>query len=331
MRLRDLKPVRAILDLPSVQKVRLRLKRDPLALPPRSLSFEFTNSCNLRCSYCPKSLGVVERPYGRLDPDGLARMLDNLGNLSVLQADLVGFGEMFLNPDWAELLDMVRTRLVGSHFSMATNGVLLDEDKLLRINERPNTHLTISVNASSRERYEQINNADRFELVMANVERVVARYRKCPRHNISISIQLLDTLNTAEEIAAFQHRYGHLAGNRVGLTVHPYSNWGGLFTPQRNAVRWPCSHLYVPGISWSGDVYACCVAFPQGDPEMLLGNLKEQPIQALYNSEKFMALHRANMNGQLHSVARLCATCNSWSRIPNVFFKNPLGLGRAWL
>src|SRR5262245_62921425 len=63
-----------------------KLRRDPTAGRglPLIVSVEPTNACNMRCPMCPTGLGALQRPKGRMDVQGFARLLDQLERTTLI-------------------------------------------------------------------------------------------------------------------------------------------------------------------------------------------------------------------------------------------------------
>jgi radical SAM protein with 4Fe4S-binding SPASM domain len=62
-------------------------------------------------------------------------------------------------------------------------------------------------------------------------------------------------------------------------------------------------------IDWNGDVVLCC---DDWNHSTVLGNLKEQTIEEIWNGEKLRNIRKAHINGEFYKV-RLCSECNKKS------------------
>ncbi|KAF0119214.1 MAG: Radical SAM domain-containing protein [Rhodospirillaceae bacterium] len=247
---------------------------------------------------------------GRLDLDRFAEALANVGPRRLRAVDMTGIGEAFLHKGWDRALKMIRDRFPDATLSMNTNAILLDVDKFKRMLEIGIDNLTISLNGTSRERYRAINQADHFDTLVATIHEIEAYYRSQSHHPMQVVVQVLDTVNSPEEIATFLEWIGIADDSAVTFSVHPYGNWGGVIFNYSCSDCYPCIHLYVPEVSYEGDVYACCVAHAVHDKEFLIGNLFKDRFDDMYKGAVFQGLHEANMNGTIHKKAHLCSTCN---------------------
>ncbi|MDH4182692.1 MAG: radical SAM protein [Nitrospinota bacterium] len=309
-----------------------RAQRRPFKLPPGSICFETSSFCNLKCSYCPQSVEGAIKEKGMMNRETMGRILENIDAKHIRSVGFTGIGETFLNKEWAVILGMVRKKFPAAIISMNTNGILLDYAKFESILENKVDTVSVSLNAVNKERYIQINRADHFDDLVAGIKAIIQRYQSSPAKFTRLQIQLLDTVNSDEEISDFIRKFSITENRYVTFYANPYSNWGGLiFEKKTKEERYPCTHLYIPDVNYRGEVYACGVGHANSDSEFLIGDLTKEPHEKVYQSANFMRLHEANMKGRLEMENKLCADCNSWNRIGNIYFKNPFPFGSKWL
>ena len=60
-------------------------------------------------------------------------------------------------------------------------------------------------------------------------------------------------------------------------------------------------------ISWNGDVSICCRDY---NSELIIGNVKNQSIRELWNSEKMKGIRKLFINGELGRIP-ICRFCDS--------------------
>lgn len=85
--------------------------------------------------------------------DGLLRDLVYLGGTQ--QIDFVGIGEPLLHPDCLEMI--AAARAAGFRVGLATNGSLLDSERVRRLAELGITKLHVSINSGSEEVYREVH------------------------------------------------------------------------------------------------------------------------------------------------------------------------------
>jgi len=70
--------------------------------------------------------------------------------------------------------------------------------------------------------------------------------------------------------------------------------------------RVPCQRLWTGlNVHWDGSVVSCCIDF---DDEYVLGNVKEQSLEEIWNGVKFRQLRELHASGQWDKVA-MCRNC----------------------
>lgn len=320
-----------------LKKIYGRYQRDPYHKPPVRIGIEITNKCNLRCTYCPRSIGI-NRKAGSVSIYDYERYLDALKKYKFDQIDFVGYGEGLLHNDWFILAKKTIATLRFKRIHFTTNGICLTEENISKLLQLPFDNVTISVNGADKHTYKKINNGDFFDRVIENIDRLVSVIKNgYPCKVKKILIQLLSGVQDEENIENFFKAKQHWFKEKiVDKYVVNLCDWGGYISAPQNysETYYPCAHLYVPGITWNGDVYACCIALADGDNELLLGNLRDSLFKEIYESNKFQYLHQANISGQLNTKVSKCAKCNAWSRVGNYFFKNPLlklKIGHMWI
>jgi MoaA/NifB/PqqE/SkfB family radical SAM enzyme len=97
-----------------------------------------TRRCNLACTYC-NEFDDFSKP---VPTDEMLRRIDLLGTLGTSIISFSG-GEPLLHPDLDDLI--VRIRRTGALAGMITNGFLLSEDVIQRLNRAGLDHMQISI------------------------------------------------------------------------------------------------------------------------------------------------------------------------------------------
>jgi MoaA/NifB/PqqE/SkfB family radical SAM enzyme len=87
---------------------------------PLSVTFQATNRCNMRCSYC----GCYKRPESELSTRELLSLIDQFSELGTIKLGFTG-GEPLLRPDIGQLFEFAKSRGMVTH--VITNGFHLAE------------------------------------------------------------------------------------------------------------------------------------------------------------------------------------------------------------
>lgn len=119
-------------------------------LYPRSVNWQITYGCQLRCTHCYTESG--RRPARRLPPESLLRIAETLAAMKP-QSIQIGGGEPLLVPGLFEVAALLRAQ--GLQVHLYTNGLdVTDEiaEKLVQLF----THVHVSIDGATREVHEMI-------------------------------------------------------------------------------------------------------------------------------------------------------------------------------
>ncbi len=150
----------------------------------KALCLHVAHDCNIRCQYCFAAQGAFEGHRTLMSYETGVKALDflvaNSGNRRQLEVDFFG-GEPLMNFEVVKQLVTYGRTLEQKHnkiirFTMTTNGVLLDAEKIAYINEEMhNLVLSIDGRKSVNDRMrETINGAGTYDLIVPKFQEAVA-------------------------------------------------------------------------------------------------------------------------------------------------------------
>ena len=137
---------------------------------PVQVIAKLTNACNSRCEMCGKwrRMENVEIPARHW-----VKALQGLkSRIRPVMANFVG-GEVLLKEDVFEIFRACAD--AGIPFGMTTNGILLTEGNCESYLECRPMNLTVSLDSLNPDTYEYIRGVSRLELVLENIEALMAR------------------------------------------------------------------------------------------------------------------------------------------------------------
>jgi len=130
-------------------------------------TFAITSRCNLRCVHCFRA-SLPQR--GRdMDLEVFKRGLEQTSPSQ--EVDFVGLGEPLLHPSFLEMLSILKEKRVPVNF--ATNGTMLNEEYAREFVKLPVLKISISLDGSTKETYENFRRGANFDEVVENVKRLV--------------------------------------------------------------------------------------------------------------------------------------------------------------
>lgn len=121
-----------------------------------------TDLCNLRCQYCMPAEGVDWLPKDQiLSFEEIARLVSLLAEMGVCDVRLTG-GEPLVRRDLPVLAEMIGQTPGVEDLSITTNGYFLRRDAAALVEAGVN-RFNVSLDALTRERFEQITRRDAFD------------------------------------------------------------------------------------------------------------------------------------------------------------------------
>ncbi|MEK7357291.1 MAG: SPASM domain-containing protein [Bdellovibrionota bacterium] len=240
-----------------------------------AVEIEINHHCNRACSYCPNSI-LKRKNTGEIDPEIYLKLMRELRDQGFSGRISYDFyNEPMLHSNFDEIVGMTREHLPTSPIVLYTNGTLLTRERFSRLVERGISEFIVT-------RHEADIGKDRY-----------------------VFDQVYQDLNEADKKRVRYRDYSTIRlSNRGGTLKHLGED--GL--PLR-----PC---YVPThvvtVTVSGNILPCFEDFHE---EMVMGNLRENSISEIWNSEKYRQMRKELRAGVRHTRGP-CKTCNKRDVLP---------------
>ncbi len=272
-------------------------------LPPTGI-IATTQRCNMTCRMCIRAV----RTFGHPDMsfDLFRKIIDEWAPyLRYLSMD--GLGETIMNPEAFRMIRYVKSKRIRVMFS--TNATLLNAEVRDAIIDARVDLIIFSINGATPETYRMIHGCDCYGMAVENIHRFLAR--KCERKApVLVFIQMVRLPETLSQIKAFYRQWQSVPGvDAVRVKKDVVCNEGAcLKETERRAVRNnPCSRLWHGPlyVETNGDAYASPGVLFKAEP---VGNLREEPLERIWNSERMQAMRRAHIAGDLTDFPE-CVRC----------------------
>jgi radical SAM protein with 4Fe4S-binding SPASM domain len=281
-------------------------RRSRLAALPVEYIVETTAKCNLYCPMCPRE--THKQPKADMTDDIYERLVRQAGSTAEHMM-LIGLGEPFMDPRIFERIEFCHQHSISSLLS--TNGTFLDEATAARVLDSPLEQITLSFDGAKKETFEFYRKGAKFEKVRDNFVRF-ARMKHERRSKLQVVVQMVKMEGNAGEVDDFIRFWSALPGVDQVRVKEDETN---LMRPDAGhaAAEWkhPCHYLWRGPmyVKQNGDVYPCCQSYMlDGRP---VGNIGEQPLVEIWNSEEMQRmrrLHVAGRGGEVDVCARCCTT-----------------------
>jgi len=272
----------------------------PVKLDKRRIKvgLELTSKCNLRCGMCP--LPVLRRPYEDMEWWLVEKAEREIHGLGLKLKWLHEMGEPLL---YARIDDAIR---LFPEASLSTNGLLLDEEMGARLLATPLPRLRICVDSINPDVYPQLRTGGELDKLVPLTK---AFLEQAKGSSMKIEIQKMRSRLTTEETVADFNELFELKKYRnarviektcEALDVNEETDLHGKFygCVQGSFFTWLV-------IFADGRVTHCCY---DAHGDQIFGDLKEQSLMEMIESEGFAKMHAAFAAGDLSELPR-CAEC----------------------
>lgn len=268
---------------------------------------ETTAKCNIYCPMCPRE--THKQPKEDMPQAVFERLVQGAARTGEHMM-LIGLGEPLLDPAIFDRITYCQQH--GISTLLSTNGTLLDEKAAARLLDSPLEHITLSFDGASKETFEHYRKGAKFERVRDNFVRFCRM--KHERHaKLQIVVQMVRMPGNAHEVEEFTRFWSAVPGvDQVRVkedetNLIAYENDQLAAQASANAGR-RCHYLWRGPmyVKHDGRVYPCCQSYMlDGEP---VGDLREQPIEEIANSEAMRELRRQHAAGRGGDVP-MCSRC----------------------
>lgn len=320
----SLKVNRALLKTNILQKKKIFInllkfifvgKKLKLTYKPVIAQIENTSKCNLKCKMCIRDkVGV---PIGDMSFENFKKILSKLDCLYKIH--LQGQGEPFLNREIFKMINYANQR--GILIMLNTNATLLNEKTVDEICKLDIGGITISIDSTKKEVYENIRKGAVFEKVLENVKRLTTELKKNKKPTI-VSLatvvfnenigELINFIELAENLGIkkiifqiiqnkgdYLNKYDEEIKKNILINekdinkkikeikkIAKRKNIQIVFPhPGKKANSgciWPWRSIY---ITWNGYVTPCCKILNYNKP--FIGNILKEDFWKIWNGKEY--------------------------------------------
>ena len=297
------------------ETIKPQQQRTAVLPPPTSGKLETYSGCNLGCSYCSRT--ITKQAAQHMDDALFTKIVTELYEAGVRSFGAFFIGEPFMD---ARLPDRIReAKQIGMEYVfVTTNGTMATPERLRAAMDAGLNSIKFSMNYADAAQFASVANVTPrlFDKTLANLA-AARKIRDEGGYNCGIYASsilydgdqqermqsLVDAITPLVDehyfLPAFSMRG---AGENAGLEVQA-GNPGraGAMRPPL-----PCWSLWSYHVRHDGKLIACCFG-DGGDERMVMGDLSEQSFIEAWNSERFVALRQAHLDGDVRGTA--CESC----------------------
>jgi hypothetical protein len=249
---------------------------------------------------------------GRMEQATFERIVRELATRDDRRLVLGGFGDPLLHEQFPAFVRLAReSGILG--IAVRTTAVNLDDQAIDALLDAQVDVLNVLIDAAGPATYHRVHNADYFDRVTANIDRLcVAQHKRncpCPL----IVGELMKTPETMDDMEAFFDHWVIKTGSAV---IAGPSRYAGVW-PARAVVnmapptRFTCSRLFHRAMVLADGRVSLCDQDFQGN--RAIGLVGESSLADLWQSAALDDARRNHLAGVYNSLP-LCSACEEWHR-----------------
>lgn len=294
---------------------------------PVSLSMEITNVCNANCIFC--AYQYDKRKKASMDEELFRKALAEYKAIGGQRVNLTPhLGELFVDRDIIRKMRYIK-ELGFKEASTYTNASLLHHFGLEDILRSGLTEILISTAPLQEDVYRKIYRNNNYQKVLNNISELLKTFcRLSDNHDPEMTVQQIAiefrserSLQECTQLADFQKFVKPYLTSRIHLgNFHRYDAWSGVITQDqlipgmtiKNAnfpKRLPCgrtSHIQV-GVNGEVRLCGCRVDVNAIEDELTVGDIRQNSLKELYNSEKVKKIKDSFYANRLLDVCKKCS------------------------
>ena len=284
---------------------------------PLHVDFELSTYCNFRCPMCPFGMPKGSRPEtfdsvsGWFPFDLFRKVIDEGVPLGLRAIDLSYYNEPLLRRDLLQFIEYADTHgILDIMFS--TNAQLLSPETTERLLDTGLTRLMVSLDASTRESFEQIRIRGDFEKVVGNLEHFLRRKSERGQILPITRVSFVKTSINEHEVDEFVDHWKPLVDYVCVQELSEFDEMKLDLTPKsvHSNLDFRCHNPWHRlTLRADGETLPCCLIYGQRLP---MGNVARQSLQEIWMSPPMRELRELHRDGRYYDnpVCKKCAECS---------------------
>lgn len=308
-----------------------RYSKSPIvASKPVRLVIDPGNVCQLKCPLCPTGVGNPARPKSMLSFEDFKKIIDEAGSY-LCEVDLYDWGEPFLNKDIFKMIG--HAKQAGIKVNISSNLNLLKEEWMEEIVRLKLDELIVSLDGTTSASYQKYRVGGNFEVVMANLKKLIAvkkaRQSKYPKivwqflimkHNEQ---EMEEAKRLAKEIGVDEL---HLRPVRCDMekeifmsdqekvesmaewlpTQEKHSRYNYKTKARKNPLAKCLFQTTTMVINANGSVSPCCGVYNE---KWDFGNALKDGVFKVWNNEKYQEARKTVLDKNTSNPDLICTHC----------------------
>lgn len=280
---------------------------------PLGLVIDVANICNANCGFC--SIKHNKRPKRIMSNELFSIIIEQYAELGGGMLSLTPInGDPLVDKDLIAKIQFARQFPQIGQIAFNTNLIALEKHDVSKLLQSGIDTISISTCICDREMYERVYGVDRYDIVMKNIETLLAANAK-NMHKVNIVVSLRGEKPYSRVFASDDYKLVARLLGKPPVVLREYRSWNGLVRERdlpsghkfRASLRdrtEPCNQFYDGLIMYeNGDAGICqCV-----DVNALLtvGNVKKQTLAEIWRGDDLNKM-RADWSRKTPGICREC-------------------------
>jgi len=291
---------------------------------PRYIDIELTNYCNYKCLMCPVGTGTMKRVQGFMSKEVYDKLLNEIKDYKT--------SLRFIR--WEDFIEYIKkAKNLGIMCHLNTNGSLLTEDDLKSLVEIGLDSIKFSFQGIDEKSYSEMRNKNCFNDLINKIKRLyeIRGNNIYPYIHIATTVTYENKENVykfkkytsqfADLVTIGRTKLEHIDIEKSKLSKEEKEMFKYL-KEQESLVKQHfkcCPEVFDKlSINWDGTVTACCGDY---DNKMLIGDLKENSLKEIWNSEK-ADYYRKLLSQKKYDEIGLCRYCYDYMELQTSGIQN---------
>lgn len=297
---------------------------------PVRMVIDTGNICQLKCPLCPTGLGRPTRQKTFLSLDDFKKIVDEAGSY-LCEVDLYNWGEPFLNKDIFKMIEYAKKG--GIKVNISSNLNLLKESWMNEMVRLQLDQLTVSLDGTTAESYKKYRVGGNYELVMANLRKLIATKKSCRSKHPKIIWQFLIMKHNEHEIEEAKKLAKEIGVDKLNLrpvrcdmgnellmsdqekvdsiqewlpTQEKHSRYNYKTKTKKNPLSKCLFQTTTMVINANGSVSPCCGIY---DEKWDFGNALQDGVFNVWNNEKYQHARKTVLEKETSDKDLICTHC----------------------
>lgn len=280
---------------------------------PLHLYLELSRACNFNCPMCMRK---EAGPGGHFPKELARKIISEAAKKGPTSYSLHLFGEPLANPEWGDIVGMIRSANRYNAILLTTNGSFMDEACCRKLLELEVNRIFVSVHSLDPDTYRKNTGGGDISVALNNIRTFMKMAAGAGKNRLFVRL-----FHKPGEPPAEEKNLKALRDTGVSWELRGYHNFAGgkneWTTHKQDINRWPCFHpWFTLGIAVDGKITVCCT---DARLKLVVGNAFNESIERAWKSEAVKTIRQEHLKKQFKAWKE-CSICDTWQFHPDIFF-----------